>query len=77
MINIMSEFKYPDFVFSVFSRWKKRIGFVRNFQLGKKDKQKEIARHAILSGSLTGRFGWMSQTSDTLCNAVSDSSRWE
>ena len=76
MINVMSVFKYPDFVFSVFSRWKKRIGFVRNFQLGKKTNRKK-AHHAILSGSLTGSFGWMSQTSDTLCNAVSDSSRWE
>lgn len=32
----MSEFKYPDFVFTVFSRWKNTIGFVYNFQQGKK-----------------------------------------
>lgn len=40
---------------------------------GKLKKQK--AYHAIISDSLAGSFGWMSQTSDTPGNGLWDGSR--
>lgn len=57
----MSEFKYPDFVFSVFSRWKNTIGFVYNFQQGKKTNRERESLFCNIIWQLDWKL-WMDVT---------------
>jgi len=57
----MSEFKYPDFVFSVFSRWKNTIGFVYKFQQGKKTNRERESLSCNIIWQLDWKL-WMDVT---------------